>query len=127
MNESVIAPKIENHIISKPQVIAVRTRLYQNVLITEEDEKDYLKLDFHKYGLDDQLLMAEKVISCESGFHIDPLPHNHISWGIAQFTPATWKDFGHGDIMNPLIQIDVMSHMWSKGLQNRWDCYRMLK
>ncbi len=68
MNESVIAPKIENHIISKPQVIAVRTRLYQNVLITEEDEKDYLKLDFHKYGLDDQLLMAEKVISCESGF-----------------------------------------------------------
>lgn len=76
-----------------------------------------------KYGLDyDQM---STVVSCESGWRIDP-PHNNISWGIAQFTPATWKDYGTGDIMNPYMQLEVMGKMWKKGLMGRWDCYRIL-
>jgi hypothetical protein len=69
-----------------------------------------------------QEMMA--TITCESGWQIYPKPNN-ISWGIAQFTPATWKGFGYGDIMNPLSQLDTMAKMWSKGLANRWDCYRL--
>ena len=72
-------------------------------------------------------------IQCESSFFADP-PHNNISWGVAQFTPVTWHDFGHGDIMNPISQIEVMVSMWNKWemhkgtprqMKNRWDCYRL--
>jgi hypothetical protein len=87
--------------------------------------KDYASEESVKYGLTDAqhtILMA--TISCESGWNIHPKP-NHISWGIVEFTPATWHDFGHGDIMNPITQIDTMIKMWSNGLENRWDCYRL--
>jgi hypothetical protein len=62
-------------------------------------------------------------IMCESGFQVDP-KHNGISWGVAQFTPATWKDFGYGDIMNPEAQLLTMARIWGK-YKNRWDCFRL--
>ncbi len=82
----------------------------------------YLQSAFTKYGIENEIPTAEAVILCESGWQINPR-HNNISWGIAQFTPSTWHDYGYGDIMNPLSQLDVMSKMWSKGLQDRWDCF----
>lgn len=85
----------------------------------------YLQDSFAKYGIESQVGMAENVISCESGFQVNP-KHNNISWGITQMTPATWKDFGYGNIMNPYSQISVMAKMWKMGLQSRWDCYRNL-
>lgn len=93
------------------------------ILPSENEIKRYLREQSALYGLDYDKMSA--VISCESGWRIDP-PHNNISWGIAQFTPETWKDFGGGDIMDPYAQIRVMSIMWSKHLEGRWDCYHIL-
>lgn len=78
------------------------------------------------YGLNYEQM--EAVIQCESSWRVDPLPHNGISLGIAQFTRPTWNDYGVGDYeaINPYIQLDVMAKMWSLGLAKRWDCYRML-
>ena len=84
----------------------------------------YLELEFTKYGIANEIPTAIAVINCESGFQVNP-KHNNISWGIAQFTPATWHDYGYGDIMNPVSQINVMAKMWSLGLANRWDCFRL--
>lgn len=74
----------------------------------------------------DEIGMAEKVITCESNYfwHAD----NGVSYGIAQFTPATWHDFGKGNIFNPYKQLDVMARMWKNPLLRlRWDCYRQIK
>lgn len=78
-----------------------------------------------KYGLSAekyQQIMA--TIQCESNWNV--LADNGISFGIAQFTPATWKDFGSGDIMNPLTQLEVMARMFSQHLEHRWDCAKIL-
>lgn len=72
--------------------------------------------------------LISSVIDCEnSSWSVDPLPHNNVSWGFAQFTPATWKDFGHGEIMNPYSQIEVMVKMFNMGLSKRWDCAKILE
>ena len=89
--------------------------------------KDTASEDAIKYGLSPiQYSQMMATIFCESGWQIDP-KHNGISWGIAQFTKPTWKEFGYGDIMNPLTQLEVMASMIHRGLFNRWDCFRMLK
>ena len=87
--------------------------------------KGYLGEVSIKYGLpaNDYSEMVA-TIQCESGWQIYPKP-NHISWGIAEFTPPTWQEFGYGDIMNPVSQINIMVKMWKVGLAKRWDCYRL--
>lgn len=112
------------HIANTVKPLPDNASLYQGISVTTDNLKSVLVYEFGTYGLQDQIQTAEAVIACESGFQVDP-PHNGISWGIAQFTKDTWKDFGSGDIMNPLFQIQTFSKMWSKGLQNRWDCYRL--
>ena len=96
---------------------------YQGVRLTKNDLKDMLKTQFDTYGISDQLKVAEAIISCESGWNI--YADNGISFGILQFTKPTWKDFGSGDIMNPYWQIKTFASMWSRGLKNRWDCFRL--
>lgn len=98
--------------------------LYQGIKISREGLKSYLSVIFTKYGIEDQIPIAEAVIACESSWNINA--NNGISFGLLQFTPATWKDFGYGDIMNPQSQIITMAKMWKRGLQGRWDCWRML-
>lgn len=110
-------------IVSTSEKPLTDTNHYQDILVTKDDIKEMIRIQFTLYGLVDQIPIAEAVIACESGFRVDPLPHNGISWGIAQFTPDTWKDFGTGDIMNPYWQIKTMAKMWKMGLQNRWDCF----
>ena len=107
---------------SKPKEIKTGKNYYQGVLITRAGLISYLETVFTQEGIEDQIPRAIEVIQCESGFQVDP-KHNGISWGVAQFTPPTWEDFGEGDIMNPHAQLRVMARMWRKGLQNRWDCY----
>lgn len=86
--------------------------------------KDYAANMGIKYGLSPlQFTNLVATIMCESGFQVDP-KHNNISWGIGQFTKPTWDQFGRGDIMNPLIQLDVMVSMW-KNNSARWDCFRL--
>lgn len=85
--------------------------------------KRFLRARLISYGIEDQYNTVEAVVFCESSWRVDP-PHNGISWGIAQFTPPTWKDFGYGDIMNPYNQLDTMAKMWANPkLRNRWDCH----
>lgn len=122
-NEGYKSPtiSIQNFTTKKP---LLAPRLFQGVYISPENLKEVLKLDFAEYGIEDQLGMAEDVINCESDWNI--FANNGISYGLLQFTPATWKDFGHGDIMNPYNQIKVTASMWSHGFQRRWDCYRIL-
>lgn len=94
------------------------------VYISKQGLKEAIEFQFTKYRIADQIGMVEKVIQCESGWNV--LADNGVSYGLLQFTPATWQDFGYGDIMNPYSQIETTAKMWSKGLQRRWDCYRML-
>ncbi len=70
--------------------------------------------------------LLDDVIMCESSWNPNPKP-NGISFGIAQFTKDTWKDFGEGDIMNPYSQLEVMVKMFRDGFAERWDCFKMLK
>lgn len=97
---------------------------YHGVLVTKQDLMGMLEQEFTTYGLEDQIPLAKRVIECESGWNIHA--DNGISFGVAQFTQATWKDFGSGDIFNPIMQFHTMARMWAKGLQKRWDCYRLL-
>ncbi len=88
--------------------------------------KDTASEDAIKYGLSPiQYSQMMATIFCESSWQIYPKP-NHISWGVAQFTPPTWKEFGYGDIMNPISQLNVMSKMFHNHLEKRWDCWRQL-
>lgn len=122
-NNHAISPTIDQYIIEGETTGTQETRLYRAITTSQSELKALLKDISVKYGLDYQKM--EAVVQCESGWQIDP-PHNNISWGIAQFTPATWEDFGYGDIMNPYSQLEVMGKMWSKGLMSRWDCYKIL-
>ena len=124
-SENYQALKISNHIVIADKLLNLETRPYKEILITKENLKDALEYDFAQYGISNEVQEAERVISCESSWNINA--SNKISYGIAQFTPATWKDFGYGDILNPLSQLDVMAKMWKDGLQGRWDCFRQLK
>lgn len=99
------------------------TSYYQGVYISPESIKAVLAAEFSTYGIENQLAKAESVISCESGFEVNPKP-NGISWGVAQFTKSTWQDFGIGDIMNPYMQIKVMATLWQMSEQWRWNCYK---
>lgn len=90
--------------------------------IDREELKSYFRQVFTYNGLEDQIPIAEAVIACESSWNWKA--DNGISYGIAQFTPATWEDFGFGDIMNPYSQIQVMARMWKNPvLRLRWDCF----
>lgn len=117
--------------ISAPTIIETKGKATDNLKSTSLQEvqptvqelKDHLASEVKKYG--GNYSQIYNVIMCESGWRINP-PHNNISFGIAQFTPATWKDFGQGDIMNPYTQITVMVKMWNKGLEKRWDCFKIL-
>lgn len=114
------SPTIDTHQLAVPSKTAERPSKY---VYSTEFLKDYASEMAIQYGLTPlQFTHMLSTIKCESDWQIYPKP-NHISWGIAQFTPPTWKDFGHGDIMDPLVQLEIMAKMWKAGLQNRWDCY----
>ena len=119
-NNYVKAPtiSIEDSIADKPLDSGFRP--YR--LPLKEGLKEQLEIHFAEYGLKSEVKKAIAVIDCESSWNWNPKP-NGISWGIAQFTPPTWKDFGQGDIMNPYVQLETMAKMWKMGLQERWDCY----
>ena len=116
--------------ISSTQTIATPEPLtdeihYRDVYISREILIRHLESVFEKYEIADQIPLAKQVIACESSWDINA--DNGVSYGIAQFTPPTWVDFGRGDIMNPFIQLEVMAKMWGvHHLQSRWDCYNML-
>lgn len=118
--------------INKPQESAeLSSNYYQGVRISREDLKSYLKEVFTKYGLENQIGKAQRVIDCESSFLVDP-PHNNSCRGIAQFQPLTWryvinKGWCYGDIMNPFSQLDCFSKLWSMGYQSWWQCYGMVQ
>jgi hypothetical protein len=123
-NSYAIAPTIINTVSSKTKETVAPTRVREGGKVSREELTGYLETSFEKYGLESQIPMAIKTIDCESGFQVDP-KHNGISWGVAQFTPDTWKDYGYGNILNPEYQLETMARMWSQGLQKRWDCWRM--
>ena len=87
--------------------------------------KRYVAIQFAKYGIEDEIPIAEAVAACESSWNWQA--SNGISYGIFQYTPATWEQWGSGDIMNPETQIKVTARLWSLGQQWRWDCWKMLK
>lgn len=134
MESKIKAPKISqsaNNIASPSPTPAISNY----VRMSSEGKIGYLKLllfqESAKYGISYQEIYATAM--CESGFQIDP-KHNNISWGIMQFTPATWKEFGHGNIMDAENQILVATSMWNKWetykgkqrqLKERWDCFRL--
>ncbi len=110
--------------VSTSEKLPKAPRPYQGVKVSKQDIQEMVSEQFTLYGIASQIPTALKVVQCESGFNINA--DNGISYGVAQFTPATWKDFGHGNIFNPLYQIETMAKMWKIGLQKRWDCYRMI-
>lgn len=130
-NESYTAPTISIQPTIADKLPQKGLSLYKNVLITKENLKGALEVDFAKYGILDQLDRAEKVLQCESGFQVDP-PHNNSCRGIAQFKVSTWDWFNkvretHMEFMNPFSQIDMMSWAWSKGYQSQWECFYLTK
>lgn len=125
-NSYVQAPTIDASVSKTLKVSSPSTTSHPATLkSTENDLKGFLLETSVKYGLDYDKMNA--VINCESTWRIDP-PHNGVSLGIAQFTAATWVDYGVGkyEDIDPYSQIAVMGKMWSKGLESRWDCYKIL-
>lgn len=97
------------------------TRHFQGILVTQADIKEMITVQFTKYGIENEIPTALKVLDCESGYQVNA--SNGISFGIFQFTKSTWHDFGHGDIYNPMVQVEVATKMWKNGLQSRWDYF----
>lgn len=122
-NENYTAPKIVTIDEDKSQTINDKDH-YAGILITREGLKSYLSEVFTYNGIEDYIPLAEKIILCESGWNIQA--SNGISFGILQFTPPTWADFGEGDIWNPHTQIRTMAKMIRLGLIGRWDCYQIV-
>lgn len=91
---------------------------------TTAELKAYLLKVSVLYGQDYQKMAA--TIRCESSWKTNTYSTSHISYGISQFTPATWKDYGIGDYKNPFDQLLTMAKMWRLGLAKRWDCYHYL-
>lgn len=83
-------------------------------------------------GLNDELLQAQQVIKCESNWHTDIWSWNHSSYGVAQWTKASWSYINkmRGTSLNyenPYDQLDMMGYAWGKGYQSWWDCVKILK
>lgn len=81
----------------------------------------YLEDTFAKYGIEDQIPTAKRIILCESSWNVRA--SSGISFGIFQYTAPTWHDFGHGDIWDPLVQIETTARIVKKEGWGRWDCY----
>lgn len=100
------------------------SQYYQGVYISREVLIGYLETVFEKEGLKDRISEAKRVISCESGFQVDP-PHNNSCRGVAQFKEATFSAYCKGDLMNPFRQLDCMAKLWRERHENWWECYTM--
>ncbi len=115
--------KIETTIISKTPAPKPTPRLYQGILVTENDEKDYLELLFQKYGLQDRLPEAIYTIQNESSWlwYAD----NGVSRGLGAFTKDTWVEncSGSYEAMNPQDQLNCFAKLWAKGEWGRWDSW----
>jgi len=106
-----------------PKIAQPKAVLAVSSIPTTAQLQDFLKQELALYGIEDDYPTLAAVIQCESGWNISPKP-NYISWGIAEYTPATWKDVGFGNIMNPYSQLSVMAKIWAKQ-SSRWDCFRL--
>ena len=102
-------------------------RLYQE-LTSRESLKLSLEAYFTEYGIMDKYDRADKTLICESNYQTNVWSWNKSSFGVAQFTKATWKWFNELrgtelDYNNPHDQIEMFSWAWSKDMEHHWDCF----
>ena len=102
------------------------TRLWRAINASESELKGFLANVAVEYGLNYQE-MAD-VIMCESGWRTDVFSAGNVSYGVAQFTRPTFDGYcqGFGEYEDPFAQLECMGFMFSKKMQGRWDCWRML-
>lgn len=118
---------ISGHYISTAQAPTREIKEYSNIELIDYFAK--------KYNIDKTMFL--KVAKCESKLNPKAIHYNDggkgkHSVGIFQFqekTFLTWEkklgeDLNYGSAFD---QIKLASFMWSKGQQNQWSCYRMLK
>ena len=116
-----IAPTIrENR--GKIPIYLQTTSLQKNP--TPQELKDYLAQLVSKYG--GNYALISDVINCESSWRTNVYSRERISYGVAQFTPPTFKENCVGDYENPYDQLNCMVNMFNKGMEKRWDCFLML-
>lgn len=105
--------------------------LFQGILITEQDERDYLEQVLQKYGMIDKLDVLNYIINAESSWRW--WAFNDKSAGLLAFTKGTWEGdggkylgecrrFGKYDL-NPMRQIDCAIMLMNKGEWWRWDVF----
>ncbi len=68
------------------------------------DLQKYVAQEAVKKGYDPQIVLRQ--ISAESAWKTDAKSQAG-AYGLPQFMPATWKDYGSGDIKNPYNQVEA--------------------
>lgn len=123
-NNIAISPTIDTYLFETEKESEYLKKSSQQVEVSERELKGFLKQVSIKYGTDYEEMSA--VINCESGWKTDLYSWNKSSYGIAQYTPATFEENCQGDYGNPFAQLECMGLMFKKGMQSRWDCWKML-
>lgn len=104
--------KIERH---------TNTRPFQEVYVSPQELKDFLKSEVAKYAIDyDQIY---SVIMAESRFDLNAYNPVGKSYGVAQFIYPSFKAYCDGYYLNPYHQITCMVKMFKAGKQDQWDAW----
>lgn len=92
---------------------------------SEKSLRGYVQYKFAEYGMSEKLPEAEYTIAHESSWIWNN--GNSISKGLWAFIPRTWelncKEFGKYEDMNPYLQTDCATKMWSKGEWTQWETW----
>ena len=99
----------------------IGTRPFQEIYISPQELKDFLKLEVVKYGLNYEEIYS--VAMAESGFNLNAYNEAGKSYGVFQFIPSTFKAYCEGYYLNPFHQITCACQMFAKGLQFHWDAF----
>lgn len=122
MNESEIRPTMLEDVKSTKIPVTTATRPREVLNASSNDLKEYLKQQSSLYGVDYAVLT--KVVNCESSWNSSA--RTSVSYGIAQFTKPTFKEYCKGEYTNAKDQLTCMASVFKKKMMSRWDCWRSL-
>lgn len=109
-----------------PEIVITKphTRPFQEVYVSPQELKDFLRVESAKYGLDYKTMYS--VVLAESGFNLNAYNEIGKSYGVGQFIKSTFLANCKGDYINPLHQITCMCQMFARGEYAQWDAWCLM-